>query len=293
VLPDVAVPQLGNFPNAFADVNLGLVQLRRRPVVIAARTMQLGPGDRMEKLPLATVQVTGIWRRVADLSGAAAPPDLVAIRPALSARRPAPGTTLEPVSMPSIGGPVRRLVRAAEPGAATIEVSRTGSLGAPDVVAIDPGDPDRVEYIEVHDVTGPSDPESPATVVLAFPVQQRHREGVLAMEVAPTPIGLGTADLTAEGLPGDPTVFVATVAPFAAPAVVHITGGTAPDEYAVASTYVVDTDGEGYGRLPPLTRVAAVEVAASKTGPPALAAPPTAHTPNYGITENPLSLLLE
>jgi len=293
VLPDVPVPQQPSFPDGFADVDLGLVELRRPPVVIAVRTMQVDLLNRMVKLPFASVRVTGIWRRVKDLSGAAAAPDLVGLRPALSARRPGPGTTLEPVAMPPIGGPDRRLLSAAEPGAGTLEVTRTGSPAAPDVVAIDPTDADRVEYIQVADVVGPSDPDSPATVVLAFPVQHRHREGVMVREVTPTAVGPLTADLAAEGLPGDPTVFVTSAAPFTAGQVVRITGGPAPDEYAVPATYRVDTDKDGYGRLPPLTRVAAVEVEASEPGPPPLAAPPTRYTPNYGVVENPLFLVLE
>ncbi len=290
-MPTVPVPQQPGFPGQFADVDLGQVSLRRPPVEISVRTMQLDPQDRPVGLPGATVEITGIWRRVDALAGAPVAPNLVALRPALSAPRPQPGTTLERVTMTPVAEPVRRLLRPAEPGTRSLEVSRTGALAAGGVVGIDLADPDRVEHIAVDDVVGPADPGSPATVVLAFPVQNRHLEGGTVREVTPAGLGPPTADLTDEGLPGDATAFVTSAAPFAGGPVVRVTGGAEPDEYVRAGTYRVVTGADGYGRLPPLTRVAAVEVDASAPGP--LATPPTKFTPIYGVFENPLRLVLE
>lgn len=291
VLPDVAVSQQPGFPGGFGDVELGRLALRRLPVAIVVRTTQLDSQNHVVALPGATVEITAIWRRMQDLGGAPSGPEIVAVGPALYAARPQPGTTLEPVTMTPVAEPERVLRRALEPGSRDLEVSRVGALAPGSVVGIDRTDPDRVEYIQVEDVVGPSDPESPATLVLAFPVRRSHGENGTVREI--TPIGLGppTADLVDEGLPGDAAVFVSSVGPFGGGPTVRITGGTAPDEYVGAATYDVVTDGEGYGRLPPLSRVAAVEIAASAPGP--LTALPTPFTPHYGLDENHVHLVLE
>jgi len=291
VRPDVAVPQQPGFPGGFGNVDLGRLALRRLPVAIVVRATQLDSQNHVVALPGATVEVTAIWRRMQDLAGAPSGPEIVALRPALYAARPQPGTTLEPVTMTPLAEPDRALRRAAEPGSRDLEVSRVGALAPGSVVGIDRSDPDRAEYIQVEDVVGPSDPESPATLVLAFPVRRSHRENGTVREVTPTGLGPPTADLVDEGLPGDVTVFVSSVAPFGGAPIIRITGGLAPDEYVGAATYGVVTDGAGYGGLPPLSRVAAVQIAASAPGP--LTAPPTSFTPHYGLYENHLYLVLE
>jgi hypothetical protein len=291
VQSDLPVPQQPGFPDGFADVDLGLLALRRLPVVVSVRTMRLDGQNRPVPLPGATVEISGIWRRMEDLSGASAGADLISLRPPLSAARPQPGTTLEPVAMAPVAEPERRLARAAEPGARRLDVTRIGSVAIGSVVGIDRGDADRAEHIEVEDVVGPGDPESPAALVMAFPVRFRHGEGATVQEVTPGPLGPPTADLTVEGLRGDATVFVTSVAPFGGAPTVRISGGPAADEYVGASRYRVVTGAEAYGRLPPLTRVAAFEIVAAAPGP--LAAPPTTFTPRYGVSENHVHLVLE
>ena len=288
---DLSVPQQMNFPDEFTDVDLGQLALRRDPVALTVRTMQLDAQNRLVALPGATVEISAIWRRLADLSGASASADLVALRPVFYAARPQPGTTLEPVTMTPVAEPERKLVASADPGTGHLEVSRTGTLASGSVVGIDGADADRVEYIEVKAVVGPSDPESPATLVLAFPVQYRHGENAKVAEVTPTTLGLPAADLTAAGFAGDATVFVSSVASFGGAPVVRISGGLPADEYVTAKTYRVTTDTDGYGRMAPLTRVAAVEITAAAPGP--LTAPPMPFTPRYGVFENHVHLTLE
>jgi hypothetical protein len=278
------------FPGTFADLNLGQLALRRLPVAITVRTMRLDPQNRPIALPGATVEISGVWRTLQDVPGPSVGAGLVALGPALSAARPRPGTTLERVVMPLVPEPVRRLRRAAEPGTRSLEVSRTGGLMPGSVVAVDGADADRVEYIGVDHVVGPVDAESPAALVLAFPVRRPHREEATVQEVTPTVLGPPTADLTAGGLPGDATVFVSSLAPFGGGPIVRITGGPSPDEHVTTAMYRVVTDAEGYGRLPPLTRVAAVELVATAPGPLAAS---TAFTPRYGVNENHLHLVLE
>jgi hypothetical protein len=287
----IVVPQQPSFPEEFTGVDLGLLEMRRTAVTIIVRTLQLDGQNRAVPLPGATVEISSIWRTTQDLSGAPSGPDIVSLRPSLNAERPQPGTTLEPVTMTQVAGPERLLVRPAEPGANVVEVSRTGGLAGGSIIAIDEDDADRAEYIEVDNVVGPSDPESPAALTLAFPVQNRHRQGVPVKEMTAAVLGPPAANLGVAGRTGDATVFVDTIAPFATRPVVRISGGTPSDEFVTALPYQVTTDAEGYGSLPPLTRVAAVEVEASAPGP--LTASATPFTPQYGEFHNHFQLVLE
>jgi hypothetical protein len=285
------VPQQPSFPDDFVDVDLGALALRRRPVSLIARALELDPQHRPVAVSGATIEISTMWRRTRDLTGAATPANLVALRPAMSAPRPQPGTTLEAVNIAPVVEVPRTLERDTAPGEVTAEVSRTGAVAPGSLVAFDRADADRSELIEIQDVRGPSDPDSPATFVLAFPVQHRHAHGTTAEAVTATPAGLPTAQLSDAAMPSDATVFVTLLAPFAAAPIVRISGGAAPDEYAVASRYRMVTDADGYARFPPLTRVAAVEVIANAPGP--LAAGPAPWTPRYSDAENQLHLMLE
>jgi len=287
----IVVPQQPNFPDEFLGVDLGLVDLRRLPVTIVVRTLQLDGQNRRVPLPGAMVEIASIWRTTQDLSGASISPDIVALRPPLYAGRPQPGTTLEPVTMTPVAEPERVLVRPAEPGANVIEVGRTGGLLSGSIVGIDASDADRVEYVEVDTVVGPSDPESPAALTLSFPVRYRHREGAPVQEMTVAPLGPPAANLGVAGRPGDATVIVDAVASFVTAPVVRVSGGSPPDEFVTALAYQVTTDAEGYGHLPPLTRVAAVEIEASAPGP--LAASATPFTLQYGEFHNHFQLVLE
>ena len=91
-------------------------------------------------------------------------------------------------------------------------------------------------------------------------------------------------NLTDDALAGDPTVFVSATAAFTGAPFVRISGGTADDEYVTVLPYQVVTGADGYGRLPPITRVAAIELVANAPGP--ISAPATAVTPNYLVSEN-------
>ena len=287
----IVVPQQPNFPDVFAGVDLGPVGMRRSPVTIVVRTLQLDGQNRPVPLPGATVEISSIWRTTLDMSGAPSAPDIVSLRPPLYAERPQPGTTLEPVTMTPVAEPERLLERAAAPGASVLEVSRTGGLASGSLAGINVDDSDRIEYIEVADVVGPADPESPASLILALPVQNRHLQGAPVQEVTVAALGPPAADLNVDGRSGDATAFVDTVAPFATDPVLRISGGPPPDEYVRAFRYLTTTDAEGYGYLPPLTRVAAVEIAASAPGP--LTAPATRFTPRYGESHNSFQLVLE
>ena len=252
----ITVPQQPTFPATFDGIDLTPLEMHRRPVVLTVRAMELDPQGHEVASVGATVAVTGIWRTLADLASSVAPvaPNLVAVRPGLSRDRNQPGTTLQRVTLNPIAEPDRVLTADAPAGATRLEVSRTGASAPNLVLGIDRDDPDRVEHITIANVIAPNDPNSPATVVLAYPLQHRHGDGAPTKLVTVVPLGPMT-QFTADAAAGDATVFVATAAPFVAKPTVRISDGAAVDEYATVEPYRGGSDGDGYVSLPPLHRV--------------------------------------
>jgi hypothetical protein len=243
-------------------VHLGELRLARAPVVVTVSTAELDGANRPVPLPGATVAVTGVWRRLADLGGAPAIPDLLGLSAGLSAARPSGAT----VDVPTLTLPPeaeRILVAGVAPGESELIVSRRGSVVPGDLVALDRLDPGRAEYVEVAAVQGPADPESPARLELRHPLRHGHAAYVpVARVVAPGPI-LAPVALSAAAVAGAATVELASPAVLVPGAVVRISGGAAAPEYRIADRYAITTNSDGIGHLPPLTGYVAAKVTAS------------------------------
>ena len=281
------IPQ-GSFPDTFAGVELGTVALRRTPVSLVVRTTKLDALDASAPVPNAVVSVTGIWRTLAGLTGAAAPPDLIALAPQVSAVRPV-GAVVTRVTITQVLEPPRTLVGAVSPGESSVVVSRTGGIVVGDVIGFDHGVAERAEHVEVTSISGPSDPESPATLGMRFALQYGHGRGANATRMTVAALGPPTALLTDTAQSGDVTLFVDTVAPFAAAQFVRVSGGGAAMEYRTARPYVIATDAAGYGRFPLLGRVAALEIRAQAG---ALTAGPLRCTPDRRAAEAAVPLTM-
>ena len=290
----VALPPQPGFPDAFDDLDLGPIAMRRTPFVLTGRAVSPGAAGLTAPCPGATVSITGLWQRATDIDPAAGAPAVpaLAVLSGLSARRPA-GTTLEIVALPPVPEAPRLLLLEAEAGDTAIRVGHSVGLLPGGVVGIDGADPDRAEHVEIASLAAPNDPNSPATAILRFPLRSRHRSGASVQRVSVPAPGPADAVLADDGAPGDATLFVDTAAALSGPRLVRIAGGASAPEYATCAPYAVVSDADGFYRLPPLGRVAAFEVSASRPSPlPALNASATPFTPNYALYENRLDLLL-
>jgi hypothetical protein len=289
----LTVPIQATFPETFDGLELGSIGMRRWPFVLTGRTVTLDASNRTVACPNAAVAITGLWRRTGDIDLAAGPPATpVLALPALSANRPV-GATIEIVALPPVAEPPRVLLFDVGEGSTTIEISQSVGLLAGQVVGIDVADPERAEYVEIESLAAANDPNSPATAVLRFPLRVRHRGGAAVQRVTVPAPGAADAALVADGAPGDATLFVDTTAAFPGPRLVRIAGGAAVPEYATCAPYEATSDGDGFYRLPPLSRVAAFELSASRALPlPALSSTAISFTPNYTNYENRLDLLL-
>lgn len=251
------------FPATFLAHDLGVLVMHRAPAQIEASAYELDPMSRLRPLAGADVTVSGWWAGIDQLGSAADTDPLVATTAALSASRPSGATLDLPVVAPVVE-PDRLLLSAAG-GVTRLSVSNRGSLAVGDLVAVGLGT-ERAELIAVTGMDAAVDPGSPAELELAFPLEHTHVSGTRVQRV-PAPPGTATlAVLAAEALGGDRTLQVDTLAGLAVGQVVRISGGTAAPEYRAIDFYRVTTDADGFGRLPPSTGLAAVEVTAA-SGP--------------------------
>lgn len=264
-LPDrvtATLPAQAGFPAQFDADHLGVLHLHRGPVLLSVATAQLDAANRLVPLPGATVAITGTWDRIADVGSAPATPHLVALAPGLRAGRPSGGVVDVP-TLTTPPEPDRSLLAAAAPGQTRLAVSRRGFLGTGDLVALDRTDPSRAEYVEVVGVVGSADAGAPAEVALRYPLAHAHAGGSLVARVVPPGAAAPVASLLTGSVTGSTTLEVSSLAGIPAGAVVRVGGGGSAPEYHRADHYVVTTNADGVGHLPPLTGYVAARVVAS------------------------------
>jgi hypothetical protein len=284
----VSFPIQAGFPAAFAGVDLGAVQLRRQPVTLEITTLSLDAHNRPQPLSGADVRITRVWRHVADIGGAGVAAPMIGLPLGVSQQWPV-GTALDSVSLLPAAEPTRRLARGTAPGDVVLDVDRLGGLVVGDLIGLDLADIDRREYVPLAAVIGSTDPASPASVESATPARVAHATSATARRVPAPPSGPPDATLSEPAQPGDPTVFVDTVAPFASTEILRASDASITDEYVDAHLFRGISDAHGFVRMPTLSRVAAVEISATQG---ALAA--TARfSPDYLSPTNSVALTLQ
>jgi hypothetical protein len=124
-------------------------------------------------------------------------------------------------------------------------------------LAIEPGDPERQEFIPIAAVDAASSADQPADVTLVHPLHRTHRDGAPVVRAVPAAAGPANA-LTDPARAGDVTVFLAGLAGLgAATRTVVLAGGAASQ-----------SGGEGDFVLPPLHRVAQLRLRADHAAEP-------------------------
>jgi hypothetical protein len=110
-------------------------------------------------------------------------------------------------------------------------------------------------------------------------------------QVVPQPLG-ASRQLTVDAMVGDTCVFLDALTGLAAAQEVQITGPPGPDEYHKLRNFSVTSDADGYYRLPPLSRVAQLEMHAAKTLGVQTFTTTITFRPDYRQRENRLDLTL-
>ncbi|MET0647645.1 MAG: hypothetical protein ABW208_13595 [Pyrinomonadaceae bacterium] len=267
---NVLVPQDVNFPAAFAPTNIGDLPLHREPIRLRGRTV-LAAGNSTTPVAGATVEITGVWRTLPPANVVVPPesPLVVSLRPRAYFARPAGAGRLRRREMTLVAGEDKRLLAAAPPGGDRVRLSNRVNLVPGTVVALDPLDPERTEYLVVGSVEGATTDDQPATVVFTYPPVNWHPSDALVRRVTPQPPGADN-QLTRAAAVGDACVYLDGMADLGAADVVEMTGGGPADEYHRLGRFTTTSDADGYYRLPPLSRVAQFEIRADDGAHPVI-----------------------
>ncbi|TGD76185.1 hypothetical protein E4634_01155 [Mangrovimicrobium sediminis] len=278
-----------DYPHHFAPANLGDVGLHRAPSVISGRCV-LDNGSSTSPLNAATVTLTGLWHRfpAADVDPPTVieAPNILSLAQGLYRPRSAGVDQLRQRDLVMQAGEEKTLLAATAPGATRLRLSDRVNLAPGQLLAIEPGDPERVEYLEITQVDGASTDTQPATITLAYPLRREHALGGVAVRVVAQAPGASN-NLARHGIAGDQTVFLDALAGLA-DGTVEISGAGSP-EYHRASLYQVSADARGFFRLPPVSRVAMLQLRASHGLAPADVN--TVFSPDYELAGNRLDFI--
>jgi hypothetical protein len=286
----VTVPAQGDFPASFTPALVPDLLLHRLPVVIRGRTVLAGGGATVPAAG-ATVRIKGIWRNPppANASVPADPPNLACLEPTVSAGRTAGVGVLRRCDLIPMGGDDKYLLEPYAAGTDTIRVTNRQNLNVGDLLRLDAEKEDRMEHILIHSIAGGSTPDQEAEMTLEHPTAREHRKESAVRRVS---IGApGAANLLADdALPGDATVFTNGLAGLAGAGFALLEGGPAP-EYHILRLYTAVSDGDGYFRLPPISRTAWVELEVDDgVHPPP---EPMIFSPDYEQSENVVDLVIQ
>lgn len=286
----VNVPKDPAFPNSFTPLQLN-IGLHREPVFIAGRTVR-AVGNGTAPLSGAVVSVTGIWRSAPPANVAVAPdsPDIVSIQPPLYSDRPVAAELRHRDLIPVLGND-KTVTDEILPGADSIRLSNRLGLAVGDVLLIDAGDSSLSEFIAIKTLSSVAPAEAPSPVTLHHRAMHPHRRGALVRRVNLQPPG-SNRQLTVDAWFADSCVFLDAASGLAAGQEVEISSGPAPAEYHSVMNFSVVSDADGYYRLPPLSRVAQLEIHAEKTVGAQTFQTTRTFRPDYRQRENQLDFTL-
>ena len=257
------VPKDPAFPSSFDPPHLN-IGLRREPVFIAGRTVRM-VGHGTAPLAGTVVSISGIWRTAPPANVAVAPdsPDVVSIQPPLYSDR-AGTAQLRRRDLIAVLGDDKTLMDEKLPGAGSVRLSNRLGLSIGDVLLIDTEDAELSEFIAINTFSSAAPADHPTTITLSHRLLRAHRRGALVRRANLQPPG-SNRQFTVNASFGDSCVFLDDVSGLVAGQEVQISGGPAPDEYHSVMNFSVASDADGYYRLPPLSRVAQLEIHAEKT----------------------------
>jgi hypothetical protein len=242
-------------------------------VVIRGRTvLRKATGDKA--LVGVQVRISGIRREPpsAYLPTSFADPNLVFITPPLFFDRSAKQGRLHRYNLKILKDPGRTLLENVEPGSKLIYASRWQGLSPGDLVAIDALDPERVEFHAIETVPSGSQAQS-GRLGLTIPLQRAHGNGARLQKVN-SPNKLGTMQhLKEDARVGESCIFLHQLKNLKTAHHVAITASSKnPSEYHSMQIYEAESNEQGYYSLPPISRIALLQIQAEQT-PQTLTAP--------------------
>jgi hypothetical protein len=243
------------FPTSFTPPPAQQIALHRAPVVIRGRVYR--GGATLVPAAGADVVVTNYWATL-PATGAPLPPDIVSLHcPAYLARSVVGFTRSRPLT--PVAGQDKELLLQAVPGDLTLQISDRVGLNVGDILALNPADSARIEFVRVTAIQGASTPEQPASLTLAYAPHGSHPRHTLVRRVVPGVVGPSN-NLAAATVRGDACLRLASLNGLVNGAAVETDGGGAGPEYHRISLFTAISDAQGFYRLPPLSRAAQLQI---------------------------------
>jgi hypothetical protein len=246
-----------NYPDAFDYQDLQKVPLHRRPVRLIGRVVSRSAGP----LNGATVAITKVWAVLKQPAGPAAQPNAMPLFAGLYRDRKTGTARRQNFSL----APEEKSLRTpAAQGDVSVQLSDRINLSATQVLAIEFGDPERAELIGIASIPGGATADRPTEVILDHPLRRHHPQGAIAVR-AVTSGGTGPANnITRPARRGDATIWLAGLSGIGAgTGSIVISGGGQADEYQPTTPYSATSLSQGQYVLPPIHRIAAVQLTAS------------------------------
>lgn len=271
------------FPARFSMVNNGDIRLHRLPVTIRGRTVASGSG-----VP-ASVRITGLWRTLPppDLDPPAEAPNIVSVFPGCYAARPSATARVRRRELVAVAGEDKVLLDGILAGAGSLRLSDRINLSVGDFLQLGDVDPWRIEYVEIAAIDGFTTADQPATVTLALSTALPHDRPAVVRKVIPQAPGADN-NVSRDGAPGDRSVFLASMSDLAGAAVVELYEPGVSAEFHRVELFSTVADGDGFFRLPALSRVAQIEIEADHGADTRS----RVFSPDYAVEENVLDFHL-
>ncbi|MBN1439674.1 MAG: hypothetical protein JW929_09715 [Anaerolineales bacterium] len=282
------LPAQPGFPAEFTPHIPPDLHLHRLPVMLGGRTVVNGAGAATPAAG-ATVRVTGIWRTPppADAVVPAGPPLLVHLDPPVYAERPAAAAAAERVTLTPVVGDEKSMTQSCSAGSRILRLTNRLNLTPGEILLLDAQAADRSEHLAILSVEGGSTPEQEAVITLEHPAAYAHRKSTVVRRVSAVSAGPAN-NLSDAAIPGDAVVFLGGVNGLSTAGHIRLSGGGAA-EFHRFRPYATVSGAAGYFRLPPLSRVAWVELEADDGVHPAVK---TVVSPDYQLCENVVDLVI-
>jgi hypothetical protein len=177
------------------------------------------------------------------------------------------------------------------PGTNLLRLSDRLGLAAGNILQIDTEHSDLAEFVAIKTVPTTAPANQITAITLEYPPISAHRRGSIIRPVTPQLPG-ANQQFAVDAFSGDTCVFLNSVAGLTGAQEVNISDLLGPDEYHKMMQFSVVSDADGYYRLPPLSRVAQLELHAEKVIGAQTFKTTTVLQPDYRQRENPLDFLL-